>query len=262
MPKVEVAPLVKPCPSDEKRSIDCGKEALIEDILAELEGSLGKGITLYKELESGSGIYTKLCKKESPPAMIYVKGVHSISALPASISVSGFVMPSTLTKDQALAIQLDTMANYQDELFTLQMKQLQKKLIDEWKELDVLDPGTTRTYMTKLRTVLQPVQAKFFRKHGFEATPKGMATMQGIFNSEFADDQEIQDNVNKINFIVGTDYNWLPPDLVAKQGALPTPAPKVAAAPKPVETKPAPAPAATPAPQITQADIEASEVQE
>merc|ERR1712113_811277 len=97
-----------------------------------------------------------------------------------------------------------------------QLKQLQTKMLEKWLATpELVDINSQREYNMQLRNILQRQQAKFFPKHGFEATTKGMTLMQGIFNN-YIDDQDIQDNVNAINAIVGTDYAWAPPDLQPK----------------------------------------------
>merc|ERR1711964_814457 len=103
------------------------------------------------------------------------------------------------------------MEHYNDELMKAQLKQLQNKMLAKWlADPDKVDFNSQREYNVQLRSILQRQQAKFFPKHGFEPTTKGMTLMQALFNN-YIDDQEIQDNVNAINAIVGTDYAWVPP---------------------------------------------------
>lgn len=236
MPKtVEVLPFLKPCPDSEKRLVDCGDGVLVGDIIKELATQLNvKASSLGLIKEMGAGIRVVLHNKETPPPTVMVKGARTLATIPSKIEVKGKVMPTTLTKEEALAIQADTMTYYNNELVRAQLKQLQAKTIEKWTAAPSIDPTSQREYNIKLREILQPQQQKFFPKHGFEATSKGMALMQGIFNT-YSDDQEIQDNVNKINAIVGTDYSWAPAEIQLKLFA--TPAGAAAAAP--VEEEPA-----------------------
>lgn len=209
---VEVAPFVKPCPADEKRSFNCADGVLIGDIVKELSKALGvepSSVQILKENERGAGVV--MHNKEKPASNLKVKGVRTLQGVPATVQVSGPPKPpSTLTKSQALEIQADTMEHYQGDLMKFRLQAMQAEIMLKWRTLGKAD---NREYNAKLRELLQPIQATFFPKYGFEATQKGMALMQGIFNSAFGDDEEIQANVNIINNMIGTDLAWLPPEM-------------------------------------------------
>merc|ERR1712217_541210 len=179
----------------------------------------------------GAGINVVLHNKETPQPTMMLKGVRSMGNVPGRIEGKGKQMPTTLTKEEALAIQKDTMEYYKSPLLQAQLKQLQAKTLENWQSKENIDLTTQREYNKKLGPILQPHQAKFFPKHGFEATSKGMSLMQGIFNNEYNDDQDIQDNVNTINAIVGTDFSWVPPDLQARLFSAAAPAGGDAATP-------------------------------
>jgi len=236
---VELSPFVLPCPEDEKRFCDCGDGVLVGDIVKELAGVLKvepKTLSLAKVHESGMALV--LHSKEVPTDKLMVKGVRSLDGVPSRIEVAGKAMPTVLTKAEAMQIQGETMAYYQADLVKLQLKSLQDDCLEEWRYVNRIDPPMMRSYTIGLREILQPQQAKFFPKYGFEATSKGMAVMQSLFNS-FQDDPEVQENVNRINSIIGTDYSWLPPDFQARQvfQVVSQPAPEVSEGASEVETQ-------------------------
>lgn len=254
---VELAPFVQPCPDDEKRFADCADGATVGDLVKALAVCLKletKDLKVVKVFEEGSKLV--LHNKEAPSDKLMVKGVRSLTGVPDRLEVGGKEKPSAFTKEEAIQIQTDTMENYRSELVQLQLKALQEECIDEWKYLPKVDPVALRAYNTGLRGILQPQQAKFFPKYGFEATSKDMAIMQSIFNN-MLDDKEIQDNTNMINAIIGTDFGWLPPEIQAKQVAQVEARPSAAAA-MAAEEEEAPAEAKAPevAPPVTAGNFE------
>merc|ERR1712129_142812 len=138
--------------------------------------------------DMGVGISVVLHKKEVPPPTVMVKGARSFKTVPSRIEVKGKVMPTTMPKEEALAIQKDTMEHYQDPLMKAQLKQLQAKMLEKWlANPEGVDNPNQREYNVQLRSILQRQQAKFFPKHGFEPTTKGMTLMQALFNNYLDD---------------------------------------------------------------------------
>eukprot|EP00418_Pyrodinium_bahamense_P026072 CAMPEP_0179143196 /NCGR_PEP_ID=MMETSP0796-20121207/68866_1 /TAXON_ID=73915 /ORGANISM="Pyrodinium bahamense, Strain pbaha01" /LENGTH=266 /DNA_ID=CAMNT_0020843221 /DNA_START=29 /DNA_END=829 /DNA_ORIENTATION=- len=215
---VEISPFIMPCPDDERRFAECGDGTLVGDLIKELAKLLEMDpqcLSMIKTFEEGSTLV--LHNKEPVSERLMVRGVRSLAGVPSKIDVAGKIpTPTSFSKEMALQIQEDTIQHYTSELVQLQLKALQDECQEEWKYLPQIDNVTMRDYMGGLRKILLPQQAKFFPKYGFEPTSKDMAIMQSIFNA-MQDDQEIQDNTNKINAIIGTDYSWLPKELTAKQ---------------------------------------------
>eukprot|EP00416_Gambierdiscus_australes_P044996 CAMPEP_0171103674 /NCGR_PEP_ID=MMETSP0766_2-20121228/59098_1 /TAXON_ID=439317 /ORGANISM="Gambierdiscus australes, Strain CAWD 149" /LENGTH=263 /DNA_ID=CAMNT_0011564135 /DNA_START=62 /DNA_END=853 /DNA_ORIENTATION=+ len=244
---VEIGLFVTPFPDDQKIVADCGDGATIGDLVKELASYLQvepKTLTMMKVFEEGSAL--ALHNKESVSDKLMVRGVRSLAGVPIRIDVAGKTQPTSFSKELAVQIQEDTMGHYTAELVQLQLKNLQEECIEEWKYLPKLDPPTMRAYTIGLRNILLPQQAKFFPKYGFQPTSKDMAIMQSIFN-DMQDDQDIVDNTNKINALIGTDYSWLPPKLLAKQVSQAVASTAAPAAGIEAAAAPAPPPAAAPA---------------
>jgi len=204
---VVISPLVAPCPESEKRLLDCDDGVLVTDIRCALARCLNvpqRSLSVVKHHETG--LHLVLNGKEVPSERLQVKGVKSLSALPNVVQVSRPPQRSTMTKEEALAIQQDTIDAYQDELLAVQLKTLQDLCAAKWVEEGRYN---SQDYTTRLRDIVQPRQAAFFPKWGFEPNQKGFVAMQTLFNLNFASDPDVQENVNRINSMVGTDMAWV-----------------------------------------------------
>lgn len=205
---VEVSPFVKPCPDDEMRYIDCEKGVQVKDLLATIADLLGrKPNDLNVVHPRADGCNVVLGAKEAIPARVCIKGTKSLVGVPPSVLVKPKAFRSTFTKSEAMNIQQDTIDAYSDPLLQLQLKSVQKAMV---QRLSRGDAFKAQDYTGALRPLISAKQDKILAKWDFELGQKGFANMQSIFNTHFETDAEVQANVLKINALTGTDFSWVP----------------------------------------------------
>mmetsp|Transcript_56263 Transcript_56263/g.131805 ORF Transcript_56263/g.131805 Transcript_56263/m.131805 type:complete len:230 (+) Transcript_56263:53-742(+) len=203
---VEVTPFVKPCPESEKKSIQCHDGAQVADALKVLADALGtapQNIALVRHASLGPTVV--LLPTDIVPSQVHVRGVRSLAKLPNGLEVRTKGWRTTMTKGEALKVQDDTIELYDDELLRLQLRQLQTQLVKRWIESGKVNASE---YTSKMQDVLAPLQRTLLEKWNFEPGRRGLFTMQGIFTSKFGADPDVQENVEIINALVGTDFNW------------------------------------------------------
>lgn len=208
---VELAPFVTPAPVGESRCLECQDSVVVGDIIDALSQCLGvsaRALSLLKQQPNGR--YFVLHRKEPPTERLFVRGAKSLAAVPGSMQLAPARLPPVeITKEIAQQIQADTIQAYDDALLKAQLQTLRQKCITKWIEAGKV---TNSDFTIGLRSLLQPRQATFFPKWGYEVSTKGMVAMQQAFNV-FSDDEDIQNSVDRINTIVGTDFAWIPPEL-------------------------------------------------
>mmetsp|Transcript_31202 Transcript_31202/g.72749 ORF Transcript_31202/g.72749 Transcript_31202/m.72749 type:complete len:237 (-) Transcript_31202:16-726(-) len=203
---VEVSPFIKPCPEAEKRMLHCQDGAIVADALKVIGDALGtdpQTLSLVRHASLGPTVV--LLPSDTVPPRVHLRGLKSVQKLPNGLEVRTKSFRTTMTKGEALKIQDDTIELYENELLQLQLQQLQRQIAPQWVEKGKI---TYTDYMNRLQDVLAPYQRTLLERWNFEPGKRGLFTMQSIFTSKFSVDPDVQENVEIINALVGTDLNW------------------------------------------------------
>lgn len=208
---VEVSPFVRPCPEEEKRFIDCEKEAQVGDFLTAMAEFLGVSSSKLSVVQvRGDGCNVVLGAKENIPSNVAIKGTKTMAGVPQSVLVRGKVEKQTMTRTEALGIQKDTIELYSDELLQLQVKNVQKAFL---QRMQAGDKFKGNEYGQQVRVLIQPLQEKLLSKWGYPPGQRGFVIMQSVFQNNFGTDAEIQETRAKIDGLLGTDFSWIPDTL-------------------------------------------------
>merc|ERR1719359_831497 len=105
----EVSPFVRPCPEEEKRYIDCEKEAQVGDFLTAMAEFLGVSSSKLSAVQvRGDGCNVVLGAKENIPPNVAIKGTKTMAGVPQSVLVKARKDKDTMSRAEAMGIQKDT----------------------------------------------------------------------------------------------------------------------------------------------------------
>mmetsp|Transcript_81492 Transcript_81492/g.141534 ORF Transcript_81492/g.141534 Transcript_81492/m.141534 type:complete len:239 (-) Transcript_81492:121-837(-) len=213
--------------SHPKKTVELMEGATVGDII--------QAIALAKEVPASEIFITKeqwndkvkLHKIEVPDRDIQIGGVQDLQGVPSVLVVSPKEVRTSLTKEEAMGLQDELIAEYSDPVFFATVQAYQKLFMDGIK--------TLKEYPKGLEDVLRPVKKKVWPKWGYEVSTRGMMIMDSHFTDLqekiYAEsnqwDLEIQGRVAVVQGLVGLDFAWVPSSMYdqlpewAKQGVKP-----------------------------------------
>mmetsp|Transcript_117072 Transcript_117072/g.364554 ORF Transcript_117072/g.364554 Transcript_117072/m.364554 type:complete len:239 (+) Transcript_117072:59-775(+) len=149
-----------------------------------------------------SGITVKLLKTEVPEGTdVQLGGVDDLDDLPDVITVEAKTFRTSLTREDAAALQDDLILTYSDEEFQKKLQRLRDR-VNEGK----VDKSK---YGRLLGDLTLPLQKKtVLPKWGFEASPKGVMHMISSLDA-YKDDQEQQTKTVISRGLLGLNFEWL-----------------------------------------------------